>query len=72
MDPLLHLLRENAKYSTAELAELASLTEAEIEEKLSAWEGDGTLLGYHAVVDAEKAGDLRVAAFIEVKLTPEL
>ena len=64
MDPLLQLLRENAKYSSAELAELASLNEAEVAERLASWEKDGTILGYHAVIDAEKAGDLDVSAFM--------
>ena len=71
MDRLLDLLRENAKFSASELAELAGVAEAEVAEKVSAWEQDGTILGYNAVVDADKAGDVSVSAFIEVKLTPE-
>jgi len=71
MDKLLNLLRENAKLSASELAELAGLAEAEVTGKVSAWEQDGTILGYNAVVDLDKAGDVAVSAFIEVKLTPE-
>ncbi len=70
-EPLLEILRGNAKYSTTELAELASMSEAEVSEKVAAWEKDGTILGYHAVVDRDKAGDITCTAFIEVKLTPE-
>ena len=70
-EPLLEILRGNAKYSTTELAELASMSETEVSEKVAAWEKDGTILGYHAVVDRDKAGDITCTAFIEVKLTPE-
>lgn len=71
MDSLLQLLSENAKYTTEQLAQLASLPENEVVEKIKAWEADGTILGYQAVVNTEAAGEQGVAAFIEVKLTPE-
>lgn len=69
--PLLEILRGNAKYCAAELAELVSMTEAEVSEQLVDWEKDGTILGYHAVVDRDKMGEISCTAFIEVKLTPE-
>ena len=49
IDPLLQLLRRQARYSHQELAELLSLTESEVGERLSAWEKNGTILGYQAV-----------------------
>jgi DNA-binding Lrp family transcriptional regulator len=70
-DPLLQTLRENAKLSASELAELVSMEPSLVAEKVANWEQDGTILGYHAVVNLEKAGDTQVSAFIEVKLTPE-
>jgi DNA-binding Lrp family transcriptional regulator len=70
-DPLLQLLRRNARVSDRELAEMLSLDPAGVASRVAAWEGDGTILGYHAVIDAESAGDLSVSAFIEVRLTPE-
>ncbi|GAA4585727.1 Lrp/AsnC family transcriptional regulator [Actinoplanes octamycinicus] len=39
--------------------------------KISDYEDDGTILGYHAVINGDQAGDTNVSAFIEVKLTPE-
>lgn len=70
-DPLLELLRSKARHTHEELAELLALSEAEVRAKIAAWERDGTILGYHAVVNSERAGDLDVQAFIEVKVTPE-
>ena len=43
----------------------------EVAARVAQYEADGTILGYHAVVNGEQAGDTNVAAFIEVKLTPE-
>jgi DNA-binding Lrp family transcriptional regulator len=71
IDPLLLLLRRKARHSHRELAELLSLTEEEVTAKITAWENDGTILGYQAVVDPEPLGNDDVSAFIEVKLTPE-
>lgn len=71
IDPLLQLLRRKARHTHAELADLLSLGEDEVRAKLAAWEEDGTIVGYQAVIDPERAGDQDVSAFIEVKLTPE-
>jgi DNA-binding Lrp family transcriptional regulator len=71
IDPLLQLLRRKARHSHAELAEILSLSEEEVARRVAAWERDGTILGYQAVIDAEQAGDDDVTAFIEVKVTPE-
>jgi len=70
-DPLLTLLQSKARYSNEELAEALGLSVSEVESRLSTWENDGTILGYRAVIDQDKAGELGVSAFIEVKLTPE-
>lgn len=71
IDPLLLLLRKEARYSHAELAALLSLTEDEVREKVNAWEEDGTILGYHTVINLDQAGNGDVSAFIEVKVAPE-
>ena len=71
IDPLLDLLRRKARHTPRELAELLSLGEDEVKARIAAWEEDGTIAGYQAVIDPERAGDRDVSAFIEVKLTPE-
>ncbi|WP_367873284.1 Lrp/AsnC family transcriptional regulator [Luteolibacter sp. Populi] len=71
IDPLLQLLRRQARHSHHELAELLSLGEEDVRSRIAAWEKNGTILGYQAVVDPEQAGENDVSAFIEVKVTPE-
>ena len=63
-DPLLELLRRKARFTHQELADLLSMERQAVEDRLAAWEKDGTILGYHAVVDPEAAGDTSVSAFI--------
>ena len=70
-DPLLQVLRHKARFTDRELADLLSMTPEAVAEQIALWEKDGTILGYHAVVDTEHAGDTSVSAFIEVKVTPE-
>ncbi len=70
-DSLLKLLRRNGRSSDAELAERVSLSADEVREQIAAWETDGTVLGYEAVVDSAKTGQAAVVGIIEVKLTPE-
>ncbi|MCP5534320.1 MAG: Lrp/AsnC family transcriptional regulator [Akkermansiaceae bacterium] len=70
-DPLLQLLRRKARVSHQELADLLSMDEESVSRRIRAWEEDGTIRGYHAVIDSESAGDQSVSAFIEVKVTPE-
>lgn len=71
IDPLLRLLSNKARYSHTELADLLNLSTEEVEARIDALEQDGTILGYRTVIDPDKSGDTNVAAFIEVKLTPE-
>lgn len=71
VDPILHELQCNSQISPGELARLFNLTKGEVEERIAGWEADGTILGYQAVVDPDRAGKTDVTALIEVKLTPE-
>ena len=71
IDPLLQLLCLKARYTHKELADALSLTENDVKERIANWEKDGTIAGYQAVIDPDRAGDEDVSAFIEVKLTPE-
>ena len=70
-DPLLQLLKRKARISHQELADLLAMSPEAVSPRISEWEENGTILGYHAVIDSETAGDTCVTAFIEVKLTPE-
>lgn len=68
---LLNILRRKARATFKELADLSNLNETEVAQKITGWEKDRTILGYHAVTNPESIGDTSVSAFIEVRLTPE-
>ncbi|MES2983280.1 MAG: Lrp/AsnC family transcriptional regulator [Verrucomicrobiota bacterium] len=68
---LLNILRRKARASLKELADLTASSESDVASKISAWEKDRTILGYHAVTNEEATGNTSVSAFIEVRLTPE-
>ncbi len=71
VDPLLQELQRDSRQPPADLAKLFGRPESEIAARIQAWEADGTILGYHAVIDPDRAGHTGVMALIEVKLTPE-
>lgn len=70
-DPLIELLRSQARLSHSKIAELLSLDEASVTKRIDELEKDGVIQGYHAVINTEAVDDNAVSAFIEVKLTPE-
>jgi len=71
LHPILSHLRRDARYSTEDLSTLANLSKEEVVAAVAAWEADGTILGYQAVINPDLADNKNVAAFIEVKLTTE-
>ncbi len=71
MDALLDLLTKDSRLNPEDLAARLNLTPAEVKARIAAWEADGTILGYQAVVDPEKIASAGVTALIEVRLTPE-
>jgi DNA-binding Lrp family transcriptional regulator len=71
MDPLIALLRQNARTSVADLARELNLSESAVTDRIARLEADGVLLGYQAVVDSQKVSGSIVTAVVEVKITPE-
>jgi DNA-binding Lrp family transcriptional regulator len=71
MDALLALLQRDARLSHEDLAAQLNLTVDEVGRRVRAFETEGVILGYAAVIDADKTGDTSVTAVIEVKITPE-
>ncbi len=67
---VLELLRENARYSTADIARMTDLEESEVEAVIGELESAGVVRGYKAVVDWDKLEDETVRA--EVELNVEL
>jgi DNA-binding Lrp family transcriptional regulator len=68
-DELISLLRENARYSTEDLARLTDLDESEVEATIEALEADGVIRGYQAVIDFEETETERVRALVELNVT---
>ena len=71
MNELLDLLRRNARQSNSDLAARVSSSEDAVAAQIAAWEADGTISGYQAMVDPARDGGDEVTAFIEVRVTPE-
>ena len=71
MDPLITLLRQNARTSVEDLAKELSLTPAVVTERLARLEADGIVLGYQPIVDQQKVHAGLVTAVVEVRITPE-
>ena len=71
MDSLIRLLKQNSAIPRADLARQLGLSEVELAAKIAKLEADGTILGYHAVINREKWDTDAVTAVIEVRVTPE-
>ena len=71
MNPLIKLLLEGGGLSTAQMAQVLNLSEAEVNRQLDQLKKDRLLLGWRPVLNLaeEEAGVVR--AVIEVRITPE-
>jgi DNA-binding Lrp family transcriptional regulator len=68
-DEILTLLRENARYSTADLARMTGLDGEEVEATIAALEEEGVVRGYQAVVDYGELEAEPVRATVELNVT---
>jgi DNA-binding Lrp family transcriptional regulator len=73
MNPILKLLIDGGQLSTSQMAKIAGLTEAEVNQHLDQLKKDKIFLGWRPVLDLshEAAAATAVRAVIEVKVTPE-
>lgn len=71
MKKLLQLLEEDCTFTTAQLAALANMTEADVVAAKKQLEDDKTIQGYKAIIDWDKTENENVTALIEVKVTPQ-
>jgi DNA-binding Lrp family transcriptional regulator len=71
MNPVLKLLVEGAHLSTAQMAQVAGLTAAQVEAELEQLRRDRVFLGWRPVLDLSRHNEANVRAVIEVKMTPE-
>jgi DNA-binding Lrp family transcriptional regulator len=71
MKEVLKILEENARTSCAQIAKMTGLSEEQVQKLLKEYEKSGAIIKYKTLIDWEKAGEEKVYAFIEVKVTPE-
>ena len=73
MNPVLKLLLEGGSLTTAQMAQVAGMSEAEVEQHLEQLKKDNIFLGWRPVLDLsrEAAAEAAVEALIEVKISPE-
>ncbi len=68
---LLDLLRQNARLTNAQLADMLGSTEEEIAAEIHLLEVKGIIRGYSAIIDDELAKSNEVEAIIELRVTPK-
>lgn len=73
MDKILEILEKDARSTPDEIAKMSGLSPKEVTVKIAAYEKDGVILKYKAVINKDKIDtDKRpVMALIEVKVAPE-
>jgi DNA-binding Lrp family transcriptional regulator len=71
MNELLELLRQNALESPENLAKMLGVTVEEVKQQIAAYEKEGVIRAYQAIVNEEKLDASLVTTVIEVKVTPE-
>ena len=70
-EKLLTMLEQDARLTPAQLANMAQIDLAEVQEILRECEKNNTILGYKTVIDWDKTDREQVTALIEVKITPQ-
>ena len=70
MDQVLKLLDDNARLSTAQMAGMLNLPEAEVENRIATLEKAGVVRGYKALIDWDKTDRELVTAVIDLQIAP--
>jgi DNA-binding Lrp family transcriptional regulator len=71
MNPVLKLLLEGGSLTTAQMAQVLNLTEAEVIRQLDQLKKERVFLGWRPVLNLSKEDAGAVRAVIEVRITPE-
>ncbi len=69
-ETILKILKQDSRFTAAQIAAASGLTEAEVQGRIAAMENEGVISGYTVLTDIEKADEDAVVALIEVKVTP--
>lgn len=68
---IISLLKEDARYTYAQLASMLGSDESTIEKTVKGLEKSGIIVKYSAIINTEKTGEDYVDALIEVKCNPQ-
>ncbi len=68
---ILKLLEKDCSLTPQQIATMLGRDEAEVVETIKKCEADKIIVGYSGVIDWDRAGDERVTALIEVKISPQ-
>ncbi len=68
---ILSILENDARVPLSEIATMSAMSEDDVKKRLKELEKNGVIKKYKTVIDWEKAGEEKVTAVIEVKVTPE-
>ena len=71
MNPVLKLLTDGGHLTTVQMAQVAGITESEVDGHLEQLRKDRIFLGWRPVLDLSRESAAAVRAVIEVKMTPE-
>jgi len=67
---ILKVLERDARLSTKQIATMVGKSEKEVEKKIKEMEKAGVIRHYKTVIDWEGAGEERVCALVDVKVSP--
>ncbi len=68
---ILKLLEQDGRLTAEQLALMCGKEVGDVKEQIEAYERDGVILGYKALVDWDKTDREYVSALIEIKITPQ-
>ncbi len=71
MDELLKILQTNALESRENISRMLGVSAAEVNERIAAYEKQGVIRGYQAILNEDRLELDKVTAVIEVKVTPQ-
>ena len=71
MDPLLEILKNDARTSLEDLARMTASTPEDVAAKIDGYEKTGVIRGYQAILNEDVLSLPQVNAVIEVKVRPE-
>ena len=71
MDELLKILATNALEKRDDIARMLNVPAAEVDARIAAYEKQGVIRGYQAILNEDQLGLDKVTAVIEVKVTPQ-